>query len=86
MGVGVPALITPERTGAAVYGLLSRLGITSNYVGCFQIAQAVEICVESPDKLTRMTKRVYAEVGKRYRVNWKSIERNIRTVVKMACI
>ena len=31
-----------------------------------------------------MTKQVYAEVGKRYRVNWTSIERNIRTVVKMA--
>lgn len=84
MGVGVPALITPERTGAAVYGLLRGPGIASNYIGYFQTAQAVEICVESPDKLTQMTKQVYAEVGKRYRVNWTSIERNIRTVVKMA--
>ena len=63
-----------------IFSLLHRLGITPNYAGYFQTAQAVELCVEDPERLTLVTKLVYAEVGKRYGASWKTVERNIRTV------
>lgn len=84
MGISVAALLTPESSGTAVFGLLHYLGITPKYSGYFQTAQAVELCIEVPDRLTLITKLVYAEVGKRYGVNWMTVERNIRTVAKAA--
>ena len=84
LGVGLPALIAPEQESSSVYGLLSSLGITSNYIGYFQTAQAVELCAAAPEKLTQITKLVYSEVGKRYRSDWTAVERNIRTVAKLA--
>lgn len=84
VGVDLPTLLTPERMGASVYGLLDRLGITQNYIGYFQTAQAVELCADAPEKLTQMTECVYSELGKKYHVKWTAVERNIRTVAKMA--
>lgn len=63
-----------------IYDLLYRLGVTANYTGFFHTAYAVSLCVEQPDKLLLVTKWLYPEVAKRYRTNWKAVERNIRTV------
>ena len=65
---------------ADIYNLLYRLGVTENYIGFFQIACAVSLCAEQPERLLRVTKRLYPEVAKRYNTNWKAVERNIRTV------
>ena len=47
-----------------VYGILHDLGITPNYAGYFQTMRAVEMCASEPERLTLITKLVYAEVGK----------------------
>lgn len=60
--------------------LLYSLGVTANYTGFFYTAYAVSLCVEQPEKLLLVTKWIYPEVAKRYRTNWKAVERNIRTV------
>lgn len=64
--------------------VLRALGITPNYVGYFQTAEAVALCVEAPERLTQITKQVYMEVGKCYGVKRTAVERNIRTVAKTA--
>ena len=64
--------------------VLRALGITPNYVGYFQTAEAVALCAEAPERLTQITKQVYMEVGKRYGVKWPAVERNIRTVARIA--
>lgn len=63
-----------------IYNLLYRLGLTANYTGFFYLSCAVELCLERPDRLLLVTKWLYPEVARRYRTNWKSVERNIRTV------
>ena len=68
-----------ELSSAGICDLLYRLGITANYVGFFQTACAVSLCVEEPDRLLLVTKWLYPEVAKRYGTNWKAVERNIRT-------
>lgn len=62
------------------YGLLYSLGVTANYTGFFHTAFALQLCVEQPDRLLLVTKWVYPDVAKRYKTNWKAVERNIRTV------
>lgn len=64
--------------------MLQKLGITPNYTGYFQTVEAVELCIREPERLTLITKLVYAEVGKNYAVKWTTVERNIRTVAAMA--
>ena len=65
---------------ADIYDLLYRLGVTENYIGFFYTAYAMSLCAEQPERLLRVTKRLYPEVAKQYNTNWKAVERNIRTV------
>lgn len=62
-----------------IYDLLNRLGLTANYAGFFHLACAVYLCVECPEKLTLVTKRLYPDVARRYRTSSESVERNLRT-------
>lgn len=63
-----------------VHKLLYALGVNEKYMGFFYTAYAVQLCIEQPDRLLFVTKWVYPDVAKRYRTNWKAVERDIRTV------
>ena len=63
-----------------VYTLLRRLGASANYKGFFPTADAVWQCVEDPERLVGVTKRLYPEVGRKYGISWQAMERNIRTI------
>lgn len=63
-----------------IYDLLYRLGVTANYAGFFHTAFALQLCAEQPERLLLVTKWVYPDVARRYKTNWKAVERNIRTV------
>ena len=47
-----------------IYDLLYSLGITANYTGFFQLAYAVKLCAEQPERLLLVTKCVYPDVAK----------------------
>ena len=49
----------------------------------FHTAYAVALCAEQPDRLLMVTKWLYPEVAKRYGTNWKAVERNIRTSIRI---
>ena len=67
-----------------IYDVLYRLGITANYIGFFYVSYAVWLGSRQPDRLLLVTKWLYPEVAKHYDTNWKTVERNIRTVVDAA--
>lgn len=67
-----------------ISALLSRLGVTANYTGFFYAVFAVQLCAERPERLALVTKLVYPDVARRYQTNWKAVERNIRTVGRIA--
>ena len=71
-------------SSSAVHDLLSRLGITANYMGFLYTACAVELCAMQPERLQLVTKWVYSEVASRYQTNWKAVERHIRAASGMA--
>ena len=64
--------------------LMNRLGITANYTGYHHAAHAVMLSAHEPERLLLVTKWIYPDVAKQYRTTWRGVERNIRTVSKLA--
>ncbi len=60
--------------------LLRPFGITEKYIGVSQLALGLQILLQDPESLHAVQKRVYMIIADRYCVNWKTIERNIRTL------
>ncbi len=73
--------VRDERVQQEVRAMLNELGVTSNYAGYRQTVAAVLLAMEQPDALSLISKRIYPEVAKQFDSNWRSIERNIRTVL-----
>ena len=67
-----------------IQALLYSIGITGNYIGFYQLASAVEIVLYTPQALLAVTKGLYSDVAKQYKTDWKTVERNIRTVISVA--
>lgn len=67
-----------------IYDTLYRLGITANYIGFFHTSYAVWLCSQQPERLLLVTKWLYPEVAAHYGTNWRTVERDIRTVVTVA--
>lgn len=68
----------------AIFELLNRFGISARYVGFFHMAFAVQLCVEDPWRLTKVTKVLYHEVAGQYGTTYHCVERNIRTAIAVA--
>ncbi|MBC5726450.1 sporulation initiation factor Spo0A C-terminal domain-containing protein [Agathobaculum sp. NSJ-28] len=64
----------------AIRNLLFRLGVTAKYKGYFYVVHSVFLCMEGPERLLSVTKRLYPEVARKHKTNWKAVERNIRAV------
>lgn len=67
----------------AIHALLRTLGITTGYKGFACISYALELCMESPDRLELVTKWVYLDVARHFRTSWMAVERNIRTACEV---
>ena len=67
-----------------IYELLSRLGVTANYTGFFYASYAVYLAARQPERLLLVTKWLYPEVAKRYATTWECVERDIRTIIRVA--
>ena len=64
--------------------LLARMGVTPNYIGFRQTLSAVALARQDPKCLSLVTKDLYPQVAKEYHTSWKSVERNIRSVITIA--
>lgn len=60
--------------------LLRPFGITEKYISVSQLTLALQILLEDPECLHAAQKGIYMVIAERFCVNWKSIERNIRTL------
>ncbi len=66
-----------------IYSLLARLGIGSKYRGYQMTALAVYLSITDPEGIPPL-KNLYADISKTCKCSYSSIERNIRTVIKIA--
>ncbi len=67
-----------------IHELLNALGITANYTGFCYVSLAVAMAMEDMERLSLVTKRLYPAVARRYNTTASCVERNIRTVVRVA--
>ena len=67
-----------------VYDLLLRFGIGKKYQGFQQCAHAVYLSAEEPERLTLVTKWLYPDVARQFGVSWFCVERNLRTITRIA--
>lgn len=63
--------------------LLHELGLSDSRVGFRCITAAVEIALADPRALTMVTKYLYPQTAQRCKTNWKAVERNIRTSIRI---
>lgn len=66
-----------------IFGIIRKLGVTSNYKGYFFVADAIELAMNSQDKPIRITKDIYPDLAKKYKTTSLNIEHNIRTVINV---
>lgn len=67
-----------------VQEILRPFHITHKYVGCRQLALAVQIIRDNPDSLEAVGKQIYRPIAAVYHCEWKSVERNMRTLAMHA--
>lgn len=75
--------MNPSKYSGLIQWLLHHLGATENYTGFFPTVYAVQLSIDNPARLRLITKLIYPDVAARYDTNWKSVERNIRTLVSV---
>ena len=61
--------------------LLKKLGIWPNLNGYQYLLKGFELIRENPDYLQCVTKQLYPDIARVYKVKWPSVERAIRTSV-----
>lgn len=57
------------------------LGITRNYRGYRQLVLAVWLALEDEDRMLNVINFIYKPVGEQLRCDYRTVERNIRTII-----
>ena len=76
--------LSSEQNFSEIYRFFLLLGITPNYIGFYQAAYAVALCMKEPERLISVTKSIYPDVAKYFQTSAGSVERNIRTVARIS--
>lgn len=66
-----------------IYGIIRKLGVTSNYKGYHFVADAIQLAMNSQDEPIRITKDIYPYLATKYKTTTLNIEHDIRTVIKV---
>lgn len=66
---------------ATIQNILRLFGITGRYKGFYYVCFSIQLAVSDDLRLSAVTKEIYMATALHFNCNWKSVERNIRTVV-----
>ena len=64
-----------------VVRVVRRLGFAFSYMGTSSLVDAVVLCVQDPEALTAVTKRVYPVIARKKGTKWRNVERKLRTAM-----
>ena len=67
----------------SIFGIIRKLGVTSNYKGYYFVADAIQLAMSSQNQPIRITKDIYPYLASKYRTTALNIEHNIRTVINV---
>lgn len=63
--------------------LIRSLGIGATYRGYRYLSYGIKLCVNNEDYLLSISKLLYPEIAKAFQATRSSVERDIRTVIKV---
>jgi hypothetical protein len=63
---------------------IENYGLRWKHSGSWYLKMCVEYIIESGDPTAALTKEIYPEIGKKYGVDWRCVERSIRYAIKSA--
>lgn len=63
--------------------LIRSLGISATYRGYRYLGYAIELCLENEEYLLSISKLLYPQIAKKFCTTSSSVERDIRTVVRI---
>lgn len=63
--------------------LLRSLGVTGNLKGFHYAVHMIELAEQAPGLVTSLSKSLYPDTAKQFHVTAASVERNLRTIVKV---
>jgi hypothetical protein len=63
---------------------VERYGLQWRHNGSWYLKMCVEYITECGDPTVALTKEIYPEIGKKYGVDWRCVERSIRYAIKRA--
>lgn len=72
--------MTPQKTSELLY----TLGIGRQYLGHSITLQAVEMVLRDENRLLCVKQGIFVPLGQQRGCDWRTIERNIRTVIRRA--
>ena len=63
--------------------LIRSLGIGATYRGYRYVCYALELCMEDEDYLLSVSKVLYPQIARQFHTSYGSVERDIRTVIRV---
>lgn len=63
--------------------VIRTLGVGATYQGYRYLGYGIELCLENEEYLLAISKQLYPEIAKRYKTTTGSVERDIRTVIRV---
>ena len=72
-----------DKLQETIISILHELGIPSHIKGYQYIKEGIEMIYHQPSFMTSITKNLYPELARRFRVSTTSVERNIRHAIEL---
>lgn len=63
--------------------VIRTLGVGATYRGYRYLSYGIELCMANEEYLLAISKQLYPEIAKRYKTTIGSVERDIRTVIRV---
>ena len=72
-----------RKTKEDVRAILTKIGISSYYFGYHYLVSAICLAIEDPKYRTRITNKLYPEVGKAYNIKANAVKEGIHRAIEM---
>ena len=66
-----------------IYNLLYRLGVGANISGFRYLSCAIRLSLERPERLERISRELYPEIARLYRVEEDDVRKDMRRVISI---
>jgi len=77
-------IVVQESVIIAIQSTLRCFGITRRYKGYLYLCHCIELAVANDFRLSAITKEIYMAAAAAYDCEWRTVERNIRTLAARA--